>query len=68
MVLSRVAYLKRLGLPEQILSDQVTDLLLNMIKASTGAYSDDQVVVVSGTVETQDLQLVVKPISGVVTT
>ena len=60
MALSREAYLRLIGLPVPTSSSKAIELLQNMIKASIGPYLDRQVVEVSGTVETQDLQLEAK--------
>ncbi len=67
MALSPEVYRERSGLPEGLSSKDTLKHLLNMIKVSIGPSSVGQVVEVLGTVETQDLRLVVTPLTMEVT-
>jgi len=58
--LSEQEYRLLLGLQSSVLSADIPNLLLGMIKDSMGVSLVNQEVKVSGTVETQDLQLVVR--------
>ncbi len=49
----------RLGLPSSVVSADIPKILLDMIEASIGVSSVGQEVEVSGTVEMQDLHLLV---------
>ena len=68
MVLSLEVYRARLGLPEALLSKDIPKHLLDMINLSTPKFLGGPVVVVLGTVETQDLHfLVTSPVEEVTT-
>jgi len=57
--LSEQEYRLQLGISPEVLD--IPKSLVDMIEGSMGRSSADQVVEVSGTVETQDLHLVVRP-------
>ncbi len=60
--LSKQEYRLRLGLPEAVLDKDISKHLVDTTEASMGTSSVEAVVEVLGTVETQDLQLLVRTV------